>query len=136
MRPFGLGLALAMIGAQALAQTGSSGPSSTATAKANAEVAAGVNKASNVPTAPGANIMITPPAQPENCALPISAGWGSLFAGLTFVWSHTDEGCETRRDAAALGAYASRQAAVQRLCQRKGNRLAMKAAGTPCADQH
>lgn len=128
-------LALALIATSAHAQGAGVSQAQVNQSAANGEAQLKENKGSNATPSAGATIMVGSPAQSENCSLPIGGGLANLALGATFIWSHTDQGCEARRDAYALGFFVGRAAAIQRLCQRAGNWKAMKAAGTPCVGE-
>ncbi len=80
-------------------------------------------------------IQINSPSQPDNCSLPISAGYGSFGVGATIVWSHADLVCQAIRLNYALAARGYASAGVQVLCGLPSVQVAMKRAGTPCEAQ-
>ena len=127
-----LAAGFALAASAALAQTGSQGPSSTATAGANAKAADEQSKGFTTPTPPGANMVINGVPQPENCTPPISFGIGSLRWGLTAILTHEDRGCTFRRNSQLLHFYGYVSAAVQELCQLPDVHRSMATAHTPC----
>ena len=72
-------------------------------------------------------------ASSETCIQSQSVGGQSPAFGISLGFSHTNEGCEMRRNAGMLFALGNRQAAVELLCSDEDVRDAMRNAGTPCA---
>ena len=75
-------------------------------------------------------------AASETCVQSQSAGAQGPAFGISLGFSHTNEGCEMRRNAGMLFALGNKAAAVELLCTDDDVRAALLAANTPCkADQ-
>lgn len=76
-------------------------------------------------------------ASQETCVQGQSAGAQGPAFGISLGLTHTNEGCERRRNAALLSALDKSgrflPAAIELMCGDDDVRTAMKAAGTPCA---
>lgn len=71
-------------------------------------------------------------ASSETCVQSQSAGAQGPAFGISLGFSHSNEGCEMRRNAGMLFALGQKAAAVELLCLDQDIREAMKAAGSPC----
>lgn len=72
-------------------------------------------------------------ASSETCVQSQSAGGSSPVFGFSLGITHSEEGCNMRRNAGMLFALGAKGAAIELLCSDDDVRAAMKAAGTPCA---
>ena len=73
-------------------------------------------------------------ASSETCVQSQSAGAQGPAFGISLGFSHTNEGCEMRRNAGMLFALGNKGAAIELLCQDDDIRAALLSAGTPCRE--
>jgi hypothetical protein len=128
-------------GANAIAVTNSNSSSNSAGGHSSASASGGRSEANN-------SNSITVEAQERNpvstatapaltavngtCSGSTSVGAQGTFFGFSAGSTSVEEGCDTRYDAYALYAMGQPKAAINRLCDKKEVRKALRAAGTIC----